>query len=183
MLPLGVKSCFSHAHKWSQRFWYLYRLWAWNGVQIYWQLFPSFLKGTSATAQSRFSGVWFAQPRAGWGWEVWRQIGDIIDSHISWPWKQFFAWKIVLRVILLSSIIFVASVSLVFESSCPSFVSSYCLLRGTASLSSCRQSLSIVVTSLRRFVRFSFRRLRYMSSLELCISFDCCNRTIFLWIK
>ena len=114
------------------------------------------------------------------GWEVWRQIGDIIDSHISWPWKQFFAWKIVLRVILLSSIIFVASVSLVFESSCPSFVSSYCLLRGIAGLSSCRQSLSIVVTSLRRFVRFSFRRHRYMSSLELCISFNCCNRTIFM---
>ena len=53
---------------------------------------------------------------------------DIIDCHISWPWKQFFAWKIVLRVILLLSIIFVASVSLVFESSCTSFVSSYYLL-------------------------------------------------------
>ena len=37
------------------------------------------------------------------------------------------------------------------KSSCPSFVSSYCLLRGTAGLSSCRQSLSTVVTSLRRF--------------------------------
>ena len=72
LLPLGVKSCFSHADKKSQRFWYLYKLWAWNGVQIYWQLFPSFLKGTSLTAQSRvcswrFSGVWFAQPRAGKG--------------------------------------------------------------------------------------------------------------------
>ena len=114
---------------------------------------------------------------------TWRQIGDIIDSHISWPWKQFFAWKIVLRVILLLPIIFVASVSLVFETWCPSFVSSYYLLRDTASLYWCRQSLSIVVTSLRRFVRFSFRRHRYMSSLELCISFNCCNRTIFLWIK
>ena len=34
-----------------------------------------------------------------------------------------------------------------------------------------------------RFVLFCFRRLRYMSSLELCISFNCCNCTIFLWIK
>ena len=146
------------------------------------------LKGTSLKAQSRvcswrFSGVWFAQPRAGKGVGGMASDRDIIDSHISWLWKQFFVWKIVLRVILLSSIIFVTSVSLVFESSFPSFVSSYCLLRGTVSLSSCRQSLSIVVTSLRRFVRFSFRRLPYMSSLELCISFNCCNRTIFLWIK
>ena len=28
---------------------------------------------------------------------LWLQIGDIIDSHISWPWKHFFASKIVLR--------------------------------------------------------------------------------------
>ena len=41
---------------------------------------------------------------------VWRHIGDIIDSHISWPWKHFFTSKIVLRVIRLLSIIFVASV-------------------------------------------------------------------------
>ena len=25
---------------------------------------------------------------------LWLQIGDIIDSHISWPWKHFFASKI-----------------------------------------------------------------------------------------
>ena len=31
---------------------------------------------------------------------LWLQIGDIIDSHISWPWKHFFALKIVLRVIV-----------------------------------------------------------------------------------
>ena len=31
---------------------------------------------------------------------LWLQIGDIIDSHISWPWKHFFASKIVLRVIV-----------------------------------------------------------------------------------
>ena len=41
---------------------------------------------------------------------VWRHIGDIIDSHISWPWKHFLTSKIVLRVIWLLSIIFVASV-------------------------------------------------------------------------
>ena len=81
---------------------------------------------------------------------VWRQIGDIIDSHISWLWKHFFASKIVLRVIWLFSIIFVASFH-VFKSSCPSFVSSHCLPLGTAGLSSCRQSLSMVVTSLGRF--------------------------------
>ena len=26
---------------------------------------------------------------------VWRHIGDIIDSHISWPWKHFFTSKVV----------------------------------------------------------------------------------------
>ena len=31
---------------------------------------------------------------------LWLQIGDIIDSHISWPWKHYFAAKIVLRVIV-----------------------------------------------------------------------------------
>ena len=31
---------------------------------------------------------------------LWLQIGDIIDSHISWPWKRYFASKIVLRVIV-----------------------------------------------------------------------------------
>ena len=31
---------------------------------------------------------------------VWRQIGDKIDTQISWPWKHFFASKIVLRVIV-----------------------------------------------------------------------------------
>ena len=29
-----------------------------------------------------------------------RQIGDKIDTQISWPWKHFFASKIVLRVIV-----------------------------------------------------------------------------------
>ena len=31
---------------------------------------------------------------------VWRQIGDKIGTQISWPWKHFFASKIVLRVIV-----------------------------------------------------------------------------------
>ena len=32
--------------------------------------------------------------------KLWRQIGDKIDTQISWPWKHFFASKIVLRVIV-----------------------------------------------------------------------------------
>ena len=86
---------------------------------------------------------------------VWRQIGDIIDSHISWPRKHFFASKIVLRVIWLLSIIFVASVP------CLRVVVSFVrvivlsVLRGTAGLSSSRLSLSMVVTSLRRFHVFA----------------------------
>ena len=31
---------------------------------------------------------------------LWRQIRNIINSHISWPWKHLFASKIVLRVIV-----------------------------------------------------------------------------------
>ena len=29
--------------------------------------------------------------------QIWRQIGDKIDTQILWPWKYFFASKIVLR--------------------------------------------------------------------------------------
>ena len=31
---------------------------------------------------------------------VWRHIGDIIDSHISWPWKHFFTSSLLLRRVL-----------------------------------------------------------------------------------
>ena len=90
---------------------------------------------------------------------LWRQIGDKIDTQISWPWKHFFASKIVLRVIV-------------------------CCLRGVGSMSSSRRiprfivlfdsghrrlflaSLSayVVVASLLylRVVGSSFRRLRYV---------------------
>ena len=90
---------------------------------------------------------------------LWRQIGDKIDTQISWPWKRFFASKIVLRVIV-------------------------CCLRGVGSMSSSRRiprfivlfysghrrlflaSLSayVVVASLLylRVVGSSFRRVRYI---------------------
>ena len=34
------------------------------------------------------------------GGSLWREIGDKLDTQISWPWKHFFASKIVLRVIV-----------------------------------------------------------------------------------
>ena len=91
---------------------------------------------------------------------LWRQIGDKIDTQISWPWKHFFASKIVLRVIV-------------------------CCLRGVGSMSSSRRiprfivlfssghrwlffvaSLwaYVVVASLLRLhvVGSSFRRVRYI---------------------
>ena len=120
---------------------------------------------------------------------VWRQIGDIIDSHISWLWKHFFASKIVLRVIWLFSIIFVASVL------CLQIVVSFVRV---IALSSSGHRWPFLVSSIPfdgcyvvgsfsmclRVVRFSFRRRRYISSLELCISFNCCNRIIFkIWIN
>ena len=90
---------------------------------------------------------------------VWRQIGDKIDTQISWHWKHFFASKIVLRVIV-------------------------CCLRGVGSMSSSRHiPLFIVLFSsghrwlffvaslwayvvvasflCLRVVGSSFRRLRY----------------------
>ena len=51
---------------------------------------------------------------------VWRQIGDKIDTQISWPWKHFFASKIVLRVIV-------------------------CCLRGVGSMSSSRRIPRFIV--------------------------------------
>ena len=120
---------------------------------------------------------------------VWRQIGDIIDSHISWLWKHFFASKIVLRVIWLFSIIFVASVP------CLQIVVSFVRVIALSSsghrwpffVSSIPFDGCYVVGSFSmclRVVRFSFRRRRYISSLELCISFNCCNCIIFkIWIN
>ena len=32
--------------------------------------------------------------------DIWCQIGDKIDTQISWPWKHLFVSKIVLRVIV-----------------------------------------------------------------------------------
>ena len=51
---------------------------------------------------------------------LWRQIGDNIDSQVSWPWKHFFASKIVLRVIV-------------------------CCLRGVGSMSSSRRIPRFIV--------------------------------------
>ena len=51
---------------------------------------------------------------------VWRQVGDKIDTRISWPWKHFFASKIVLRVIV-------------------------CCLRGVGSMSSSSRILRFIV--------------------------------------
>ena len=51
---------------------------------------------------------------------LWRQIGDKIDTQISWPWKHFFASKIVLRVIV-------------------------CCLRGVGSMSSSRRIPRFIV--------------------------------------
>ena len=96
---------------------------------------------------------------------VWRQVGDKIDTQISWHWKHFFASKIVFRVIV-------------------------CWLRGVGSMSSSRRinpfivlfssghrrlflvaSLwaYIVVASFLclRVVGSSFRRLRYMRGHKL----------------
>ena len=113
---------------------------------------------------------------------LWRQIGDKIDTQISWPWKHFFASKIVLRVIV-------------------------CCLRGVGSMSSSRRiprfivlfysghrrlflaSLSayVVVASLLylRVVGSSFRRLRYILGKVLdvwrhniyCTDFTCISYT------
>ena len=113
---------------------------------------------------------------------LWRQIGDKIDTQISWPWKHFFASKIVLRVIV-------------------------CCLRGVGSMSSSRRiprfivlfysghrrlflaSLSayVVVASLLylRVVGSSFRRLRYILGQVLdvwrhniyCTDFTCISYT------
>ena len=55
---------------------------------------------------------------------IWRQIGDKIDTQISWPWKHFFASKIVLRVIV-------------------------CCLRGVGSMSSSRRIPRFIVVFLR----------------------------------
>ena len=91
---------------------------------------------------------------------LWRQIGDKIDTQISWPWKRFFASKIVLRVIV-------------------------CCLRGVGSMSSSRRIPRFIVlfSSGHRWLFFvaslwayvlvasflcfrvvgsSFRRLRYI---------------------
>ena len=111
-----------------------------------------------------------------------RQIGDKIDTQISWPCKHFFASKIVLRVIV-------------------------CCLRGVGSMSSSRRiprfivlfysghrrlflaSLSayVVVASLLylRVVGSSFRRLRYILGQVLdvwrhniyCTDFTCISYT------
>ena len=111
-----------------------------------------------------------------------RQIGDKIDTQISWPCKHFFASKIVLRVIV-------------------------CCLRGVGSISSSRRiprfivlfssghrrlflaSLSayVVVASLLylRVVGSSFRRLRYILGQVLdvwrhniyCTDFTCISYT------
>ena len=93
---------------------------------------------------------------------VWRQIGDKIDTQISWPWKHFFASKIVLRV-------------------------KVCCLRGVGSMSSNRHIPRFIVlfSSGHRWLFFvaslwayvvvasflclrvvgsSFRRLRYRDS-------------------
>ena len=113
---------------------------------------------------------------------LWRQIGDKIDTQISWPWKHFIASKIVLRVIV-------------------------CCLRGVGSMSSSRRiprfivlfysghrrlflaSLSayVVVASLLylRVVGSSFRRLRYILGQVLdvwrhniyCTDFTCISYT------
>ena len=113
---------------------------------------------------------------------LWRQIGDKIDTQISWPWKHFFASKIVLRVIV-------------------------CCLRGVGSMSSSRRiprfivlfysghrrlflaSLSayVVVASLLylRVVGSSFRGLRYILGQVLdvwrhniyCTDFTCISYT------
>ena len=102
---------------------------------------------------------------------LWRQIVGKIDTHFSWPCKHYFASKIVLQVIV-SCLRGEGSMS-----SCPSFVSSYCFLRGTAGLSSCREIFlslypfprGVAMSLFRRCVIFksfifgsSFPRLSYI---------------------
>ena len=112
-----------------------------------------------------------------------RQIGDKIDTQISWPWKHFFASKIVLRVIV-------------------------CCLRGVGSMSSNRHIPRFIVlfSSGHRWLFFvaslwayvvvasflclrvvgsSFRRLRYILGQVLdvwrhniyCTDFTCISYT------
>ena len=70
---------------------------------------------------------------------IWRQIGEKIDTQISFPWKHFFAFKIVLRVIV-------------------------CCLRGVGSMSSSRRiPRSIVLFS------SGHRWLFFVVSLWACV--------------
>ena len=100
--------------------------------------------------------------------EISRQIGDKIDTQLSWSWKHFFTSKIVLRVIVCC----LRGVgSMCSSRRIPRFrlVSLYCFLRGTAGFqSSWRRyglvsSLRVVASFLSlRVVGSSFLRLRYI---------------------
>ena len=121
------------------------------------------------------------------GYVVFRHMGDIIDSHISWPWKHFFTSKIVLRVIWLLSIIFAAAVPClrVVVSSVRVIVLSssghhWPFFQSSITFDGCYTSLGrfhVFVSSVFPFVDFGAYLVYNFS--KLCISFFCCNRIIF----
>ena len=82
---------------------------------------------------------------------VWRHIGDIIDSHISWPWKHFFTSKVVSSsyLVIVNYVRNVGSMSssLRVLRSCDGIV----FFGAPLALQPCSQSLSTVATRLRRF--------------------------------
>ena len=105
--------------------------------------------------------------------KLWRQIGDKVDTQISWPWKHFFASKIVLRVIV-CCLRGVGSMSYPSIHRTVFFGAPLAFLRGVA-MGFCRRSVVIIVGS-------SFRRLRYIldsgksTSLGRYFIYDYCVR-------
>ena len=78
---------------------------------------------------------------------IWRQIGHKINNQISWPWKHFFASKLVFESL---PVVFVASVPCLRV--VKSLLSSYCFPRGTIGFSSWRRNG--LMSSLRCFYVF-----------------------------
>ena len=118
---------------------------------------------------------------------IWRQIGDKIDTQISWHWKHFFASKIVFRVIV-CCLRGVGSMS--SSRRIPRFIvlfsSGYCWLFFVASLglmSSLRHFYAFVSTGLP-FVNCATYFGRYLMYGDIhCTDFTCISYTSYMSYK